>query len=1197
MEHFTPAQKEAIMCNAPEILVSAAAGSGKTAVLTERIIRHISEGADISELLVVTFTEAASAEMRDRITARLAEKSLFSSEADSRQANLLPTADISTIHAFCRKLIKEHFQMVDIDPAFRVGDDAELEIVSRQVMDELFEAEYSREGNEDFLDLVDVYGGKTTDGRLDTLVRGIYNFMESEPFPEEAAKRYAAVFEDVNNLDDTAWAKIAREEIVMGLEGAIEGLRRAAEICAAPGGPIKYEEKILSEREMLLDLLEKTLKGTAFAEMYACFNAVAWGRLPAITAKDEVEPVLKSRVQRIRDKAVKERIKSLVKGVFFAPPEKMTEDINALKPRVAALMRLATRFSEAYAAEKRARNTLDFSDLEHFAIKILYPGGPADMTPAFPEKKYFEVLVDEYQDSNEIQDLILSAVAERRFMVGDVKQSIYRFRRADPGIFLKKYEMFENSEVRQNPLENLQKTSSKKRIDLSHNFRSRPEVLGAVNFFFSQLMCREVGDVNYDDNAALFPGREEYPQGAKDPRMMVEILDQSDEDIDEDFDNFDSEPPGNTIAETRMLANCINELISSRKYKPDDIVILTRSLSRIAGEVIEELKNHGIDAIADMSEGFFEQQEIKTALAFLRVTDNPRQDIDLITALSSPVYAFNADELFEVASQPIFSDDLQPLPTIQQRAGDFYEKLLVYAKNSDTNKKAHRFLSDLEKWRNAAVYMPVSRLVGLIYDSTAYPAHVANLPGGAIRQANLRLLIERAIEFEDTSLKGLFHFIRYIEKLSAAGNIAGASEPDSSGTGKVRLMTIHKSKGLEFPVVICALLAKKFNTDDERRPVILHPQQGAGPFYINTELRTRSNTLARFSLSRLTRRENLSEELRCLYVAMTRAKDLLILTARVKNFEDYTESRTDHLGDETSPLPVYYRRGVSGFFDWLMPCLLRRPKEAAALFSIRTHNSKQFSSPPSSPPNIIFSADSNQGEDCEKSIKGFSLYTSKPLKSLPSKLSISEIKRLYDITPDSSFSSNVEPSFEPPDFINAENAMTAKRMGSVLHKVMEFIDYRKHTGLQEIEELLKDLTEKNLLTPEEALATDCKKIKNLVQSPLGERLRIAAENSKLFRETPFVLTLPAGEIYPDTERKDEKILVHGIIDCFFEENGKIILLDFKSDNIPKSVALKKWAEKHRVQMDIYKLALEKSTDSAVEETLIYAFSRDEVFKY
>jgi len=1156
MANFTPQQQQAIDCDATNILVSAAAGSGKTAVLTERILRHVKQGKSIDDLLIVTFTEAASAEMRERIGKKLAEA------GQSASLMRLPMANISTIHSFCRKLVQEHFQAVDIDPAFRVGDTAELTLIRKQVMDELFEQEY--ETNPQFIDLADVYGGKTMDGRLDVLVRKIHDFMESDPFPLAAAQRYADIFE-IDRLDTTPWATIVREELMLGLDGALEGLRQALAICNTSGGPGKYIDKLEAEAEMLGKLKQETHDDT-FEEMHRAFVSIDWGSLPR--TKDESDPDLVKQVQDIRNEAVKKRINKLVDGIFFAPPGKMKDDLTALAPRVNALMQLAIKFSEAFAAEKRARNLLDFSDLEHFAIRILYPNGEG--TPPAQLYQFYEVLIDEYQDSNRVQDMILSAVAARRFMVGDVKQSIYRFRRANPELFQEKYRSYST-----------QASGENVRIDLSHNFRSRPEVLDAVNFFFAQLMCEKVGEVEYDDSAALHAGHDKYPQMPTDKAMWVELLDQSEEFAPDDEDE---ETPDNVIAETRVIARCIQELLDEtnprlvwdsninthRPCEPGDIAILTRGLSSMAGAVIEELKNHGIDAIADMDAGFLNQLEVKTALALLRVIDNPRQDIDLITVLHSPVYGFTADELLQIKH----SSDALP---------NFYDYLLIIAKQDiPLAKKVQNFLRDLQSWREIVPHTPISRLMGIVYDTTKYPAHVLAMPGGVIRQANLRLVLERAIEFEETSMKGLFHFVNYIERLydSDVKTSGAVAEPAPSPKGRVRIMTIHKSKGLEFPVVICAFLGKKFNTDDTRQPVILHSGLGVGPYYVDTKLRTRANTLARFSLARLTVRENLSEEMRCLYVALTRAKELLILTARSKNLPKAIEKWGNYIGNTETSLPAYYRSGVASYLDWLMPCLLRHRAAAelttaidvnqvsdiwnhAANFRIRCHN--------------VYAAQNIEHTAVAETDTTTMLKPFDTVAALPSKLSISEIKRLYDITPDSTLHTDPPPTFNPPEFMQEKSGLTPAQLGTALHMVAEHLDYSTHITPQAIEGLIYDLTDKNLLTPQEAAFIDRGKIMELVCSPLADRIR---KSPNVKRETPFVLALPAGELYADAP-SGETVLVHGIIDCYFEEDGEIVLVDYKSDAQP---------EKHKTQMEIYKKAIAEATALRVKEVLIYSFA-------
>ncbi|MCL2373313.1 MAG: helicase-exonuclease AddAB subunit AddA [Defluviitaleaceae bacterium] len=1203
MNSFTTKQQEAIDSNARNILVSAAAGSGKTAVLTERILRHVRQGVDITSLLVVTFTKAAVAEMQERITDKL-------QEFDPRQAALLPTADISTIHSFCTKLVRENFQLLDIDPAFRIGDEAELSLLRTRVMDELFEAEYEGENSEAFCDLVDVYGGKSTDGRLDELVRKIYNFIESDPFPLRKADEYAAFFCMEGDIDGSIWFSVVKDELSTGLDGIIEGLKQAIEICGLPGGPIKYEETLDMELADLEDLQDVVESGAGFQELYNAFLGFSFAdRIPSITAKDDVDPDLKTRTQDLRNNVVKKKFTGLVEGIFFAPPGKMEADINALAPRVKALMGLASRFAVAYYEEKRARNVLDFSDLEHLAIQVLYPGG--QLNPDI--ERYYEVLIDEYQDSNLIQDMILSAVAQRRFMVGDMKQGIYRFRRANPKLFRDKY------------MEYSLPSNDNVCIDLSNNFRSRPEVLDAVNFFFSQLMCQEVGEVEYDKNAALYPGRSEYPPLETTPAMWVEILDQKQDTPDEAED--DDETPDNIVAETRMIAATIKKLLANRKVydggqlrscQPGDIAILVRGLRSKAGTMIEELKNHNIDAIAEMNSGFFDQLEIRTALALLRITDNPRQDIDLITVLHSPVYGLTPDDLLEIRC---FDGGLP---------GDaqFFDRIKAYALGGSIlglRQRLEGFLAQLGGWHKASVHLPVSRLMGLIYDQTLYPAHVLSMPGGLVRQANLRLLLEKAIEFEATSLKTLFHFISYIEKLDEAGeNFSTAVEPVADSANRVKIMTIHKSKGLEFPIVICAFLGGKFNTDSTCQPVILHPDMGIGPYYVDSKLRTRANTIARYSLARLTHRESLSEELRCLYVAMTRAKDLLVLTARSRDFSAALKKYSAMQSHRQITLPAYFRRSAASYLDWIMPCLLRHRN----VWEI-------FAGDRSTPPDEVYNHPACF-EFNKWSLNDIKLLADRAVEPLgensvgrkirpteikptpqapghetlteaittlprgcqppgvPSKLSISEIRRLYDVTPDSMVSSEPPPIFEPPKFMAAKAAPSAAELGTALHTITEHMDYgafASPASYPAIEALIQNLTEKNLLSPEIATFIDRKKIAELINSPLAARIRNA---KSLYREAPFVLSLGSGQFrfngldalvfasQPEDGLGNEadNILVHGIIDCYFEEDDGIVLVDFKSDSRP---------EAHSVQMAIYKKALEEATSLRVKEVLVYSF--------
>ena len=1311
---FTPAQQAAIDCDVPFILVSAAAGSGKTAVLTARIMRHIEQGNGLERLLVVTFTEAAAAGMKEKVTERL------QAGAFPRQMALLPGADISTIHAFCRKLVKMHFQQVGLDPAFRVGDEAELGLIKAQVMDEVFEAGYQDAAENDlrgFLDLADVYGGKAKDDRLDTLVRKLYDFLESDPFPATAAARYALMFEKTTDLENTPWAAIVREELTQGLNGAAQSLTRARALCQTPGGPDKYIERLEEDAEQIRYLQGQLTR--PLENLYQAFTTVSWGTLPRVTQKDAVDTTLKERVQHIRNENVKKAIDKLVKGVFFAPIQKMAADITNLIPRVQALMDVTQRFAAAYAAEKRARNLLDFSDLEHFAIQILYPNGPNDLTPGpiaeALQRKYHEVLIDEYQDANRVQELILSAVSGRRFMVGDVKQSIYRFRRANPLLFREKYDAYTrfdalsddassltnglpsnsgetsaagwgscsgsafnvlrknptpppmppgagglgsslnaqhdprqesldpntladeqvfvqgtltdlpepsnpgtiagrqgflrrtlNALPEQEPLPSGEEGTCKNsireigiRIDLNQNFRSRAEVLAGINFFFSRMMCPAVGEVLYDDAAALKPGADypAWPGGAA-GRVQVDLLDEGIEEEGEgDLERGDEGEAGAVperitplVNEARMIACRIHDLLKTQKvwdagaggYRPcrfSDMVILTRSLTH-APEIIEALKGYHVPAVAEMGEDFFAQVEVKTALAFLRVVDNPRQDIELLTVLHGPVYGVDADELAAIRGV--------------QGEGDFYDCLRVYAgiNENDTGcvpasadgvkvlkDKLVRFFDDLTRFRAAAGILPISRLLNLIYTTTDYPAFAAAMPGGAARAANLQMLLERAMAFEETRLTGLFHFTLYLRKLEAVSFADRTAAVHAAGDS-VRLMSIHKSKGLEFPIVFVSFLGRKFNVDDEKQPVILHGEGGIGPFYTDTALRTQSNTLPRFSLQRLTRRENLSEEMRCLYVAMTRAMEKLILTGRCADLTKDVEKWSEAGGDE---LPVYYKRGATRFLDWLMPFLINNPE--AAGFALKIWKSNEVSASSEIIGNApIFPVAMQEGN------VPLTLTRHETAPGIPSKLSISEIKRLYnsDLTPESTHPEPLlPPIFEPPNFIREAQGLTPMRMGSILHTLTEHLDYHIHTTQPAVDILINELIEKNLLTSDEAKAVERQKILTLTHSSLGERIRRSA---RLYREVPFVMATPANEIYPSAaSSSSEKILVHGIIDAYFEEGGEIVLIDFKSDhaaNIHPDELLKT----HATQLTIYKKALTQATKKPVKEVLLYSFS-------
>ena len=762
-------------------------------------------------------------------------------------------------------------------------------------------------------------------------------------------------------------------------------------------------------------------------------------------------------------------------------------------------------------------------------------------------------------------------------MVGDAKQSIYRFRRADPGMFLKMLDTYTHDD------------SESERIDLSHNFRSRPEVLGAVNYLFAKICSKELGDVPYDDSAKLYPGHDKYPEIRT--HMQVEIFDEAVEDDEQE--DADIDVPA-VISETRMIAGCIHELLATRKIYENgglrdcnlgDIVILTRGLSSIAGDVLAELGAQGIAAVSESNVSFFGQAEIKFMRSFLRIVDNPRQDIELIAVLRSPAYDFSPEELFEISRfevvcscGAVVSDSDGACPECQDMLRiDLYDRLFSYAQGSD---KARSFLDDLLAFRESSVILPVSRLINRIYDITSYPSFAASLPGGDVRMANLRLLVQKAVEFEQTGRTGLFQFNLYLDRLEKADSLASSTGAPREGGNFVRLMTIHKSKGLEFPIVFVSFLAKQFNVMDTRSSVILHPRYGIGPYFVDTALRTRANTLARFSLSKLTHYENLSEEMRCLYVAMTRAKDLLVLTARVRDLEKSLQKWKDEATDEA--IPVYYLKSARSYLDWLMPCLVTNTQSNLGFlhpagFKVRVHTKQAMTATPS------IDARTNEPE-LRTGASYIEAYDETPF-ALPSKLSISEIIRLYDMSPDSTpVREEISRTFELPAFLRVDRKVSQAEIGQAVHVILEHLDYFHHRTRNKLMELTDYLIGNSYVAKEAAKAVDIGQILHFVNSSLADRMRASG---KIHRETPFVLAIESGKVF--NVDSAEKILVHGIIDCHFVESGMAVLVDFKNDRIPSKTKPEEWAKTHGVQLGIYREALVKSTGMEVAEVLLHSF--------
>jgi ATP-dependent helicase/nuclease subunit A len=1255
MPKFTPQQMDAIYTKGADILVSAAAGSGKTAVLVERIINTVTDEGrpvDIDKLLVVTFTEQAAAEMRIRLNRALNEiyKKDTSNLNIKRQISLLPHSNIMTIHAFCRKIVSENSDALELDPKFKIGEPAELLVLKQELMEELLEDEYLKENNTEFTNLVEMYAERYKDNSLRELIFEVHTFMFNSPWPFKRMEKFIEMYDmsKVNSIDETLWARLFSDAVKTRLGGALFEFNCARGVCLKENGPEKYLP-ILDEDINDVNLLIKALENGIEAA-YSKFSGFEFTvkRIPAYKKTEPVDEELKNSAQKIRTGA-KDIVKKVLSAYFAKPLSEYISELEKLRPVFKSLADITVKFAKMYQAAKADKNTLDFNDLEQFALKVLYTEDSdfenREISPyAYDTQNRFEeILTDEYQDSNYIQELILSAVSKEgnRFMVGDIKQSIYRFRQAKPEIFIEKYLKYSLlSENRNAP---------RVKINLFQNFRSRKNILNAINFLFFQLMSRDAGEIDYDNNAALYFGASfpEKENGA-DERVDIYLIETEKDDTDltgntpytepdifqdsgygED-ESFKDEPDEaaeltKTEAEVRFIARKINEMVKPenkhcvldketgtyRAAKYSDIVILCPSVKSVSSVFTEEFKKHGIPLIVNSQGGYFRALEIKTVLDILHIIDNPKQDIHLIGVLHSPIYSFSSDELVSIRAV--------------KEGGSFYGCLLEYAvsgTDAALAEKINSFLIQLYDFQETAVFTPISELLWIIYDKTNYFEYAGAMHSGNIRKANLRSLIEWALTYENTRFKGLFHFLKYVEKLQLSKTDLSEAKINSENENIVRLMTIHASKGLEFPVVFVSSLGRSFNMAERRKSIVLDADYGFGGTYTDLKYRIKHNTISRTALMQKALNEEVSERLRVLYVALTRAKEKLILTGTVTNYEKKKEKWERLLNLSTLKFPKFYMQRALNFLDWIMPAVLRRgeteglPYEESE-FSVNIVNGASVRNAlDDTPPNAInlpgldlpaltqtglpqtgeSSQESSQSALPDETEKRriadlFAWrYPYEAAEVLPSKISISELKRLHYLEMSGSdsapyFMEGV--NFEMPVFITGAEKRKASDLGTAIHTVMEHADFFRDITQEQISNLIARLTERQLINEQDAAKIPVKKIAEFMNSDLADRAR---KSARLKRETPFVISVKPGEIYFEEEYKnlDESILLHGIIDLFFEENGVLILADYKSDFIANGNT-DDTVKKYLPQLAVYKKALELSEALPVAEVYLHLF--------
>lgn len=1257
---WTDEQLLAIETRGKNLLVAAAAGSGKTAVLVERIIKIITDDnnpVDIDKLLVVTFTNAAASEMRERIGDAISKKleEIPDSKMLQRQLALLNKSNITTIHSFCLDIIKNNFHLIDLDPGFRIGDETECTLIKQDVLIELFEDKYDKE-DEGFLNLIEAYCTNRDDERLKEIVLKLYNFSMSGPWPSVWLREKAQEF-NINSLDElekASWYKVLKESLYLDLNNAKNGLDEAIKICEEDSDLAPYLltlkpelngiENAINSLNLNLEQIYKAIKDIEFAYR---IKTVKKG------LGDELD---KKKVKSLRDD-VKKKINQIKGGVFSVSLDETLNGIKNMYPIIKSLTELVIEFSDRYVKKKMERVILDFNDLEHLCLKILTCNDEngevyaSSVAQKFREK-FEEVLVDEYQDSNNVQETIISMVSRKDldnpnvFMVGDVKQSIYRFRQAKPELFLEKYNSYSEEDNKKN-----------RKIMLYKNFRSREEVIKGVNFIFKSLMSKTVGELDYTDKEALNLGAS-YDEINKDNvyfqdnvfidldkievsgALELHILDKSsdfedgkNEINDEDDKENDNEEDLSAVAiEARIIAKRIKELINPsdgkcfmvfdknlnryRKITYKDIVILLRSTKNWADTIVEELSFGGIPVYADINTGYFQTIEIRTIMSLLHIIDNPMQDIYTIASMRSPIFAFTSEELADIR---ILNRDNYFYLNVKDIAEDVYDERI----NKSLKDKCVYFIEKIGSWREKSLYMPIDEFLWYLYSDTSYYGYVGAMVNGIQRQANLRILFQRAKQYEQTSFKGLFNFINFINKLRKSSGDLGTAKILGENEDVVRIMSIHKSKGLEFPVVFLSGCGKQFNLRDINDSLLFHEELGIGADCIDVKKRIRYTTLQKYAIKKKFELETLSEEMRILYVALTRAKEKLIITGSSSNLQ--------------KDIDACYKAGVKGFnkvipsellkqksyLKWIMTALIKH-KDGDILRQGKNEFVEISDDLSSWKINFYKKSDfgvENVGDSIEKkNISILSLnysnfevdeeirkrlefrYKYRDVCSVPSNISVSDIKKaeeeIFEPQAENLFSE--EKNRKKPKFIMEEKGLSKAEKGTAMHFVMQKLDLNKVNLLNEIKEQIKNMFEKGLITKDEEESINIFKIQKFFKSNLGQRLLKAyKENKQVFRELPFITEIPVKRIEKDLIDKifnNEKLRLQGIIDCFFEEDDGIVLLDYKTDYVENGKE-KEILDKYKVQIDLYTETLERVIGKKVKERYLYLFGIDKEVKY
>lgn len=1224
-------QKQVIAHRGSSLLVSAAAGSGKTAVLVERIVARLLDEAhpmDVDHLLVVTFTNAAASEMRERIQKRLSELLETEKEEEkqnriSRQLSLLNHAQISTIHSFCKNLIRNYFMEIGVEPSLRLADETELSLWKQDVMEAVLEEAYgSIDENPAFLNFVESFStGKKDDGLSKLLLR-LYHTAVSFPYPEEWLRECAE--SGKASMEESGWYAFMEEDVRESLAAVLEEISEGIALCQTDSGFLPYLETLQSDEEMIEGFI-----GLSFKEMCEQKESLSFARMKSISKKAEVDEELKKEIKEIRDRG-KKAVNDLCARYLIKPLEQMEADLQKTAPLVEEMVRLTLKFMEKFQAEKEERKVMDFNDLEHFALHILIKkeDGKLIRTPVAEEltEYYEEIMIDEYQDSNQLQDDILTAIAKKvdgvpvnLFMVGDVKQSIYRFRNAKPELFMKKYAQY------QLLTDETYVSGQPGRIDLSKNYRSRREVLASANHIFEAAMQERAGGIAYDEKARLYAGAE-YPDFGE--KLVTEcLLVTAGEEIKgkEEQKSLKEEeeekPDSQKEAEARCIARRIKELVRDkaqvaegnghRDLRYGDIVILLRTMSGWSEEFKEILMQEGVPACADTQSGYFSAREVRLMLNLLRIIDNPRQDIPLAAVLYSSLVGITKEELSEIRSTDREESLYPALFRFLELSGE---------ENQETKEKIEVFFENLSKYRKYAACHGVAQLLSFLYEQTGYYAYVRALPAGERRCANLDMLRRKAEQYGESHYQGLYHFLRYMDQLFRYEIDFGEAEVPSAEADMVRIMSIHKSKGLEFPVVFAAGLGKSFNKMDVKEGVVIHTAFGIASDVIDYEKRIHFATLKKQAIRRKIWMDSLAEELRILYVALTRARERLILTGYIGDGDIWEKERLKAQSRLKKELSYLSLTSAASFLDILLPAIAYQGEN---LVQVRTIDQSELGTG-SLKEQLSWAGKFDLLTDFDGVVKawgenGETKLSKEQLRmleerefsypfaesvELKGKVTVSELKKrkwqemennISEEPKEESLREEVQKIEEDevpmPAFLQEEEKVSGAHRGTVYHTIMEkisFVRAAEKTGLsKEIERIFWETrmpeVEKTAVKVKDFLPLFSKE-----NMEVTGRLKKAEEEGVLYREQPFVMGEPACRLYEGT-KSEEIILIQGIIDVYFEEDGELVLLDYKTDHVPAETGEEELKRRYAEQLRLYGLALERATGKKLKEVLIYSF--------